>query len=347
MCVSLIISILACENMEPVPPTTRDDYIEAVQGETIMIDVIKNDDSEAYLHALQVNTRPLHGTIDNPDLFQHMGIRVGNQSEDCRERKFGYKSWKPCPLIRYTSDKSFTGTDSFQYTLYNENICIKMPSPPITEFTPYCYSFAHVHINVVTATPTPTITPTFTPTATATSSSTATATNTPTGTLQPSPACPSSQPMAIVQVNSFCRSGPSMIYDKLTTFVAGTELLLSGYYQHPDGTIWWNVVWPDTSTHCWISAIVVDVCGALEIVPLLTPPPTPTPRPQQQGGNGGLACNMLAQSEAECGDGLWDCSGGLCECVCEVLCPNFTDGASCQAHSSWFCSWNGSACVGP
>ncbi len=172
-------------------------------------------------------------------------------------------------------------------------------------------------------------------------------TKTPTSAL---PACPSSPPVAIVLESSYCRSGPSMIYDKLTAYLPGAMLPFSGYYQHPDGNIWWNVNHPITGRDCWIAGTLVDVCTPLDYATLLTPPPTPTQRPvQDDGRRGGLQCNKWASSEAECGDGLWDCTSGpsSCECDCSVLCTSFTDPPSCQAHVSWFCSWNGSACVGP
>ncbi|MEJ2562522.1 MAG: hypothetical protein P8Z42_07515, partial [Anaerolineales bacterium] len=150
-----------------------------------------------------------------------------------------------------------------------------------------------------------------------------------------------------VLVNSFCRSGPSIDYDKLTTFTPGSQIPLAGYYQQKNGTIWWNVIRPDTNTDCWIFEDLVSVCIPLDDVPLLTPPPTPTPRPLPGGGGGGggLHCDPLAHSEAACGDGAWD--DDYHECDCSVLCGHFGDQASCEAHSTWYCSWNGSACVVP
>lgn len=169
---------------------------------------------------------------------------------------------------------------------------------------------------------------------------TSTDTKTPTSTLS---ACPSSPPLAIVMTSAYCRSGPSMIFDKFSSFLAGTELTLSGYYQHPDGNIWWNVIHPYNGLSCWIAGTLVNVCTPLADAPLLTPPPTPTLRPVKDVR--GLKCDSLAQSKAACGDGLWIAADE--ECDCSVLCPSFTDQASCLAHTSWFCSWNGSACVGP
>ena len=177
---------------------------------------------------------------------------------------------------------------------------------------------------------TPTLSPTFT----------STATITPTSTLV---GCPSSPPLAIVTANSYCRSGPSTIYDKLTSFGVGMKLPLSGYYQHPGGSLWWKVIHPNTGRECWIAGILVDVCTPLSYATLLTPPPTPTQRPVQNVG--GLQCNNLAKSEPACGDGLWE--DVFDECDCSVLCSYFKSDTSCQAHASWFCSWNGSACVGP
>jgi hypothetical protein len=159
--------------------------------------------------------------------------------------------------------------------------------------------------------------------------------------------CPTDPPLVTVLVNSFCRSGPSIDYDKLTTFTPGSQIPLAGYYRQKNGTIWWNVIRPDTNTDCWIFEDLVSVCIPLDDVPLLTPPPTPTPRPLPGGGGGGggLHCDPLAHSEAACGDGAWD--DDYHECDCSVLCGHFGDQASCEAHSTWYCSWNGSACVVP
>lgn len=158
--------------------------------------------------------------------------------------------------------------------------------------------------------------------------------------------CPSDPPLVTVLVNSFCRSGPSINYDKLTSFTPGTQIPIAGYYRKKDGTIWWNVIRPDTKTDCWIFEKLVSVCIPIENVTLLVPPPTPTPRPVVIPRKGrGLYCDGLAQSEAECGDGSWD--DVYKECDCSVLCDRFTDQASCEAHWTWYCTWDGATCGTP
>jgi hypothetical protein len=173
---------------------------------------------------------------------------------------------------------------------------------------------------------------------------------TPTPSVTPTnsyPGCPSNPPLATVLVNSFCRSGPSIAYDKLTSFTPGTQLPIAGYYRQTNGTIWWNVTQPGKKTDCWIFEQLVSVCIPIEDVSLLTPPPTPTPRPVVVSGGGrGLYCDPFGHTPETCGDGLL-IDGDPPECDCSVLCDHFTDQASCEAHSTWYCIWDGTTCGTP
>lgn len=150
-----------------------------------------------------------------------------------------------------------------------------------------------------------------------------------------------------VETNCYCRSGPGLMYPAITSFPLGTKLQVLGS-SDAFGALWWQVQIPEREEPCWISGRVGQSSLPVGQLPQVPPPATPTPKPQEEdrGGGGGLTCNMLATTKEECGDGFWDCTGS-CECDCSVLCPNFADQSSCQAHASWFCSWNGSACVGP
>jgi murein DD-endopeptidase MepM/ murein hydrolase activator NlpD len=118
----------------------------------------------------------------------------------------------------------------------------------------------------VTYTPTPTISATPTPTA----SSTLTPTITPTST---GAVC---NPIAILQKNAFCRSGPGTAYKDLTSLNAGQTVSIVG--RSIDTTnLWWLIQYPGIELHCWISDSTVTTQGDTSCVPGIYAPPPPIP----------------------------------------------------------------------
>jgi hypothetical protein len=83
----------------------------------------------------------------------------------------------------------------------------------------------------------------------------------------------SEPPTAVVNQNSFCRAGPSRVFEAEASFVTGTLLDLDG--RLADGT-WWRVKIPNSRASCWISANLLELRGDLDLVPILASPPTPT-----------------------------------------------------------------------
>jgi len=106
-------------------------------------------------------------------------------------------------------------------------------------------------------------------------------TNTPkpssTATIEPptvAPILPTFTPSGtffVVDTGANCRSGPDTIYDKITSFQAGTYLTLVG---HNSDNSWWYIL--TGNTNCWISGSTGHTTGPLGSLPLITAPPTPT-----------------------------------------------------------------------
>jgi hypothetical protein len=75
----------------------------------------------------------------------------------------------------------------------------------------------------------------------------------------------------IVDVGANCRKGPGTVYDKVTSFAAGSYVTLVG--RNTDNT-WWLVL--TGSINCWISASTGHTTGQVTSLPLIDAPPTPT-----------------------------------------------------------------------
>ena len=124
-----------------------------------------------------------------------------------------------------------------------------------------------------TPTPTGTPTPTRTPTGTPTSTRTATPTSTPL-------VC---EAKLTLTKNVNCRKGPGTVYDVLTSYVTGQELVIAGRNSEPEN-IWWYVQVPNVArAFCWISDANVQVTATgappASCMPVIPAPPTPTPAP--------------------------------------------------------------------
>lgn len=116
----------------------------------------------------------------------------------------------------------------------------------------------------------PTPAPTFTPIP---ETPTSTVTSVPLPTLVLQTATPSGT-FFIVDVGANCRKGPGTVYDKVTSFAAGTYVTLVG---HNADNSWWYVL--TGSTNCWISATTGHTTGNVSSLPLVDAPPTPTTVP--------------------------------------------------------------------
>jgi len=101
-----------------------------------------------------------------------------------------------------------------------------------------------------TSTPFPTDTPTITPTSTST------------------------VPMASVSVDTNCRTGPGIIYDRVGGLLVGEEAVVVGKFSSGN---YWIINNPDSSGTCWLWGEYATVTGNTAGLPEYTQPPTPTP----------------------------------------------------------------------
>ena len=134
--------------------------------------------------------------------------------------------------------------------------------------------------------PNMTLTPTSTATATSTATSTPTATPTPTSTSTPtSEVC---EATLTLTKNVNCRKGPGTVYDILTSYATGQEMVIAGRNNDP-ANLWWYVEVPNIpGAFCWVSDANVQVTAAgappstlntADCMPVIPAPPTPTPAP--------------------------------------------------------------------
>jgi murein DD-endopeptidase MepM/ murein hydrolase activator NlpD len=138
-----------------------------------------------------------------------------------------------------------------------------------------------------------TLTPTSTATATSTATSTPTVTPTPTSTSTPTPTSTPTSEVCEAKLtltkNVNCRKGPGTVYDILTSYATGQEMVIAGRNSDP-ANIWWYVQAPNLQgAFCWVSDANVTlstVTGAppsalstAGCMPVIAAPPTPTPAP--------------------------------------------------------------------
>lgn len=100
-------------------------------------------------------------------------------------------------------------------------------------------------------------------------------TDTPAATATPADTATPTIPMAHVNQNTNCRTGPGTVYDLRYTAGAGSNLTIVGRTTISDYVI---VNDPNHAGQtCWLWLRYVDVSGDISGLPLSTPPPTPTP----------------------------------------------------------------------
>jgi hypothetical protein len=79
-------------------------------------------------------------------------------------------------------------------------------------------------------------------------------------------------PQAKVQQNALCRTGPSTVYDVLTSYDVGQLLTSEG---RTDDASWLWVLMPDSQRHCWVSAALLTPPCDVGALPVIEAPPTP------------------------------------------------------------------------
>lgn len=120
---------------------------------------------------------------------------------------------------------------------------------------------------------------------------------TPTLTLVPITPTPSA-PMAHVNTNTNCRSGPSTVFDQLYVALAGEDLKVVSRTTISDYVLVENPKKPGHT--CWLWTQYVDLSGDLSGLPVASPPPTPTPVIDfKLGFTESNACSIGASFELE------------------------------------------------
>ena len=106
--------------------------------------------------------------------------------------------------------------------------------------------------------------------------------------------------------NAFCRSGPSLQYQKVSTFLALQEVQIVG--RNEGDLRWWRVSIPETSEHCWVSDSTGSAAGPLEELETVIPPPPVS----------SSACSSdLSESACAAAGGTWagkDTPKPYCDC---------------------------------
>jgi hypothetical protein len=89
---------------------------------------------------------------------------------------------------------------------------------------------------------------------------------------------PTATPMAAINANAECRSGPSEKYKSIVSMNVNQTVAVLG--QDPTGMYW--LVQTD-SGQCWLAMKSVTVTGSTQFVPTVTPPPLTTGLPSKPG----------------------------------------------------------------
>ena len=106
--------------------------------------------------------------------------------------------------------------------------------------------------------------------------------------------------------NAFCRRGPSLQYQKVSTFLALQEVQIVG--RNEGDLRWWRVSIPETSEHCWVSDSTGSAAGLLEELEIVVPPP-PVSSP--------ICSSDLSESACTAAGGTWagkDTPTPYCDC---------------------------------
>lgn len=85
---------------------------------------------------------------------------------------------------------------------------------------------------------------------------------------------PPSVPMVSVSVDTNCRTGPGVVYDRLTGLFVGETAEVIGKYTAVTPNYW--IIRKGTTT-CWLWGQYATVTGNTANLPEMVPPPSPTP----------------------------------------------------------------------
>jgi len=96
----------------------------------------------------------------------------------------------------------------------------------------------------------------------------------PTDTPTITPTFTSSVPMARVSVDTNCRTGPGIIYDRVGGLLVNEEAVVVGKFTSGN---YWIINNPDSSGTCWLWGQYATVTGNTAGLPEYPQPPTPTP----------------------------------------------------------------------
>lgn len=140
-------------------------------------------------------------------------------------------------------------------------------------------------------------TDTLAPPPTASDTPSWTASLTPSETLTPSitPSLTSSVPMVSVSVDTNCRKGPGVSYDKVGVLLVGETAVVVG--RDATGN-YWLIENPDASGTCWLWGEYASATGNTGSLPVVTPPPSPTATPTATAA---LAFNINYDNFHDCG----------------------------------------------
>lgn len=114
-------------------------------------------------------------------------------------------------------------------------------------------------------------------------------------------------------MNTFCRRGPSLEYEKVATFLEGQDVLIKGRNHHEPR--WWVVPNPGARGHCWVSDSTGAAEGPIEELEIVAPPPLVINPPDDQP-----KCSKdLGSSACVAAGGKWVDGGAVGASYCD--CP--------------------------
>lgn len=148
---------------------------------------------------------------------------------------------------------------------------LPQPTPPVEQIN--ASTAAALTVAAVVNQPQPS------PLPSATSPASPLASFTPLPTLSPTPfyTSTSSVPLISVSVDTNCRLGPGIAYERVGGLLVGETAEVVA--RDPDGEYWYIRDSESPTGFCWVWGKYATVTGNISILPIFTPPPTPTPAP--------------------------------------------------------------------
>lgn len=176
---------------------------------------------------------------------------------------------------------------------------VKSPTSSLPTLTHTDYPPTSTDTPIPTDTPVITETPVTPPTRTPSPTSPKTPTDTPTETLTHTP-----EPATlIINQDTVCMTGASFGHSILFYISAGSEYRILGKLQDQS---WWLVNGEDQES-CWLFGSYASVRGALDDLPVITPPPLPSLTPTPPPTTAGIYYILISENTGGpfgCGDNL-------------------------------------------